>query len=460
MTKKSGHYHCDINVGVKDAVGGKLRASSHFSYLSRTGIFEKLKSSEELVHVSSGNLPSWASADASLFWLASDTFERQNGSVYRELEGALPRELSHAQQLAIVDKFIATVLANHPYTAGIHIKPASDGAPQPHVHLMWSEREMDGIDRPSDVFFKRVAAGRKDKNGNVRVPDPATGGCRKESMQPRLMEFRELWATLINEAYVEAGLDIRVDHRSLVDQGIDRAPERHLGPVRMKGEEGVFLLARREAEREFELATVAALTEIDEAAIVEKRQKRLNQLFAQSAPRPKKKVVDVDLAEPSSILSPRSRPRREVKKRAFDPDRARWLSYRLQIQDEQYGQSSTWLATFWRVERVKPSRDVGFVFKNSNGEVTDKGPIIVAKSGNSDEIDAILELASLKNWTSIEFSGPDDFKIAAMIAALKDGKLRVSATTDADRVLLRHAKSIVGGGAGAGPIKPVSQKDP
>lgn len=442
MTKSLGHYHCDINVGVKDAGGGKLRASSHFSYLSRTGVFEKLKSSEELVHVSSGNLPTWAAADASLFWLASDTFERANGSVYRELEGALPRELSHAQQLAIVDKFIATVLVNHPYTAGIHIKPASDGAPQPHVHLMWSERQMDGIERPADLFFKRVAAGRKDKNGNTRVPDPATGGCRKESMQPRLMEFRELWATLINDAYIDAGIEVRVDHRSLVDQGIDRAPERHLGPIRMQGEEGRILLARRQAEREFELATVAALTEIDDVAVVEKSQKRLNNLFAQLAPRPKKKAADVELAEPTSILAPQSRPQREVKKRAFDPDRARWLSYRLQIQDEQYGQSSTWLATYWRVERAKPSRDVGLVFKNANGEVTDKGAIIVARSGNSDEIDAMLELATLKNWSSIEFTGSDAFKVAAMAAALKDGKLRVSATTDADRVLLGQAKII------------------
>jgi hypothetical protein len=39
-----------------------------------------------------------------------------------------------------------------------------------------------------------------------------------------LTVIRERWATLTNEAYRSAGLEFRVDHRSLAAQGIDRVP--------------------------------------------------------------------------------------------------------------------------------------------------------------------------------------------------------------------------------------------
>ncbi|MGK3295970.1 hypothetical protein ACSLNR_29340, partial [Escherichia coli] len=41
-----------------------------------------------------GNMPEWARDNPSHFWQAADQFERANGSTYRELEIALPRELT------------------------------------------------------------------------------------------------------------------------------------------------------------------------------------------------------------------------------------------------------------------------------------------------------------------------------------------------------------------------------
>ncbi len=39
------------------------------------------------------------------FWQAADQFERANGSTYRELEIALPRELTPEQRLELVQDF-------------------------------------------------------------------------------------------------------------------------------------------------------------------------------------------------------------------------------------------------------------------------------------------------------------------------------------------------------------------
>ena len=43
-----------------------------------------------------------------------------------------------------------------------------------------------------------------------------------------MMAIRERLASLTNDAYKAAGLDIRVDHRSLAAQGIDREPMREI----------------------------------------------------------------------------------------------------------------------------------------------------------------------------------------------------------------------------------------
>jgi len=43
--------------------------------------------------------------------------------------------------------------------------------------------------------------------------------------------LRARWAELSNTALERAGVATRLNHRSLKDQGVGRAPERHLGPV-------------------------------------------------------------------------------------------------------------------------------------------------------------------------------------------------------------------------------------
>jgi hypothetical protein len=272
-------YHVTIKVASKNAQQG-MRASAHYAYLGRDGAYQKLRTDEETVHVKSGNMPSWARYDASIFWLASDKYERKNGSVYRELEAALPRELSSQQQQEIVQEFIDEVLGTqHPYSLSIHVKVASDGLPQPHVHLMWSERQMDDIERDPSRFFSRAVAARKGKDGQVRNrPNPADGGCKKISMQPRLLEFRALWADLTNKAYLKAGFQLSVSHLSLKAQGASREPERHLGPFMFPSDESNILVARRRAHIDAQRAEAEGLRVMAEFKDIRVSQSRIRKL--------------------------------------------------------------------------------------------------------------------------------------------------------------------------------------
>ncbi|MSM04383.1 hypothetical protein GKG10_27745 [Escherichia coli] len=88
-------YHLSVKFG------GKGQAANHADYIERK---EKYRDRQDLEYSAHGNMPEWARDNPSHFWQAADQFERANGSTYRELEIALPRELTPEQRLELVAK--------------------------------------------------------------------------------------------------------------------------------------------------------------------------------------------------------------------------------------------------------------------------------------------------------------------------------------------------------------------
>ena len=231
-------YHCSVKVG------GKGKAGAHAAYISREGKYSGKARYEDLEATAYGNMPSWAAHNAAHFWLAADEHERANGATYREIEVALPRELDAAQRRALVEDFIAQEIGDkHAYQWAIHTpKAALEKGEQPHAHIMYSERTIDGIARDPEQYFKRY-------NGKA----PERGGCRKDSAgtEERLQATRQRWADVQNSHLARHGQVARVDHRSLKEQGIARLVEKHIGASRimdMDEQDVSALLSRRAAE--------------------------------------------------------------------------------------------------------------------------------------------------------------------------------------------------------------------
>ena len=235
-------YHCRVKVG------GKGKASGHAAYIAREGRYAERAGYEDLEATGHGNLPTWAEGEPALFWSAADRHERANGATYREIEIALPRELNPAQRQELVLDFIRQEIGDrHAHQWAIHNPGAAlAGGEQPHAHLMYSERTADGIERDPAQYFKRY-------NGQ----HPELGGCRKDSAgtEERLLETRQRWAEVQNAHLQQHGHAARVDHRSLADRGIERAPEQHLGGRRVRQlapDQREALLERRAAEDELQ----------------------------------------------------------------------------------------------------------------------------------------------------------------------------------------------------------------
>ena len=154
-------YHCTVKTGAKGS------ALNHSDYISRSGDYKKYKSREDLEFSSSGNMPSWAKKNPAELWKAADEFERKNGTAYREIEIALPRELTREQRIELVENFVQKELGDrHAYQYAIHNPPgAIDGKEQPHAHIMFCERINDGIERDPQQFFKRANSKSPERGG-------------------------------------------------------------------------------------------------------------------------------------------------------------------------------------------------------------------------------------------------------------------------------------------------------
>lgn len=215
-------FHYRIKSGKKGA------AKEHAAYIERLGRYE---GREDLVHAESGNLPDWANGNPATFWKAADAYERANGAAYHEHVVALPNELSLEQNRALAIRLAGALVGGKPFQLAIHAPEGKlGGITNPHMHLMYSDRVQDGISRSPERMFSRY-----------NPKQPQDGGCRKDSggrspmvLRDEVIARRKMIADIQNQTLAEHGFTARVDHRSLREQGLQRRPERHLGPARIK----------------------------------------------------------------------------------------------------------------------------------------------------------------------------------------------------------------------------------
>jgi hypothetical protein len=215
-------YHLTARTGSR---GGGQSARAKSDYVNREGKYAKR--GDELVAKSSGNMPAWA-ADPRSYWDAADKHERANGRLFKEIEFALPRELTPDQAVDLAQRFAEhiTQAERLPFSLAVH-----HGAdPRDlHCHLVVSERVNDGVARSADTWFKRA---------NTKTP--AAGGAKKTTaLMPKdwLEQTRADWEKFANRALERAGQSARVDHRSNRARGLETPPQPKLGPAVVAMEE-------------------------------------------------------------------------------------------------------------------------------------------------------------------------------------------------------------------------------
>ena len=189
---------------LRDERTGRLHNYSHRHDVSHTEIvWPSELAAREL---------SWARDRAALWNAAERAENRRNSRVAREYQVALPAELTALARQELARRFAHEIAERHHVAVdlAIHAPPATGDARNHHAHLLATTREVG-------------ESGLGAKAGlDMSYPQRLQRGMH--SGLEELKVLRERWAVLANEALQAAGLAVRVDHRSLAAQGIDREP--------------------------------------------------------------------------------------------------------------------------------------------------------------------------------------------------------------------------------------------
>ena len=171
-------------------------------------------------------------ADRSILWNSVEQIEKARDSqLAREIEAALPRELSGEQQLALVRAYVKDNFVDKGMCADFAIHDKGTG--NPHVHIMLTLRPLK---ENGQWGAKCRKAYDLDENGQ-RIPD-GKGGWKNHredttdwNDKGNVEIWRAAWAAYTNRALEAAGQPALVDHRSYKRRGIDKIPSVHLGPA-------------------------------------------------------------------------------------------------------------------------------------------------------------------------------------------------------------------------------------
>jgi len=146
--------------------------------------------------------------DRSALWNEVEATElRKDAQLAREIEFAIPRELSQQQGIELAREFVQAEFVERGMIAdvNVHWDIGADGLAKPHAHVMLTMREVS-----EDGFGAKV---------------------RDWNKTELLEQWRERWASHVNERLAALDIDASIDHRSFKAQGIDLAPQNKIGPA-------------------------------------------------------------------------------------------------------------------------------------------------------------------------------------------------------------------------------------
>jgi hypothetical protein len=211
-------YHCSVKPvsrsagrSVVAAAAYRLGERLHDQTYDVTHDYTRKRGVEASFTVTPEGSPAWAH-DPEQLWNAAEAAEkRRNSTLAREVELALPSFLSAEERQGIVEDFAAELVERYGVAVSVALhEPGKNGDDRNyHAHILFTTREMtpDGLGKKT-----RILDDRKTGPGEV-------------------VKLRELAAGIINDALREANSDIRVDHRSFKERGIEQEPTTHLGPA-------------------------------------------------------------------------------------------------------------------------------------------------------------------------------------------------------------------------------------
>lgn len=191
------------------------RTGMTWDFTRRSGV----EHAEIVLPASASDASHWAH-DRSALWNAAELSEkRKDARTAREYGLALPHEFTRAQQIELVRRFSRELASRYQVAVdfAIHLPHSYGDDRNIHAHVLTTTRAVTATGLGAKTAME------------LSNTDLAKQGL--EAPKRQLETLRAYWADIQNEKFRELGMAIRVDHRTLKAQGIEREPTSHLGPT-------------------------------------------------------------------------------------------------------------------------------------------------------------------------------------------------------------------------------------
>ena len=169
-------------------------------------------------------------SDRSTLWNSVELYEKAgNAQLAREIDAALPIELSREEQIRLVREYCSSQFVSRGMCVDYAIHDTDSG--NPHCHIMLTMRPLDERGAWAAKSKKEYDL---DENGErIRLPSgrykthkvDLTGWNDKDNT----LLWRKAWADYTNDFLERNGSPERIDHRSNAERGIDELPTVHMG---------------------------------------------------------------------------------------------------------------------------------------------------------------------------------------------------------------------------------------
>src|ERR1022692_610811 len=270
------HFHGGI---LKRSEGHSVVASAAYRagerlYDSRIGYAFDYRRRHGILHteiMAPDNTPDWMLDRFQLWNGVEKAEERKDSQLARSIDISLMCELTFDQNLDLLRDFVKKTWIDQGMLADIAIHaPGHDSDERNiHAHILLTMRVIT-----ADGF------GNKQREWNDRKD---------------FKQWRKAWADFANAALERGGFAERIDHRSLVEQGLDREPTIHVGPSGKQIEHRGKNSDRAQKNRDIEAANDNMADLKKELAGIEERMAELKrQLVAERIEQIQKTVRAAD----------------------------------------------------------------------------------------------------------------------------------------------------------------------
>lgn len=256
-------YHLSAQVigraSGRSATGAAAYRAGEVIVEARTGEVHDYSRKRGVLHseiLAPAGAPDWALDRAELWNRVELAEKRKDAQVCRELNIALPCELTGPQRLDLIHRYVKQNFVRHGMVADVCLHAPGKGEENRnfHAHVLLTMRTLEG-----DGFGKKA---------------------REWNAVGLLESWRASWAKMANEALAKAGHEARIDHRSNEVRSLAEVPGQHHGPavagILRRGEESEVAqrqaaerAARENAQLEAQLVIARAQAEAADAELQE-----------------------------------------------------------------------------------------------------------------------------------------------------------------------------------------------